>query len=242
MLIVLAAFIAGSFWASLHMSWWARLPSPGEAALGKMLGWTGAVALQLGVLAALWLWLGRIAQFRAERSSHADGAAAGNRMLTIGAVLLAVLAFLVLVVAGHPWSITWAFALWGAKAALWLGWQPDSSAFWNSDFQRRALEASVLEDVTSVTDIGIVLGAAAAAAIAGRFKFHMRITRASLAAAVIGGLAMGYGARIAFGCNIGAFFSGVASTSLHGWLWIVAALAGTWVGVRLRPRFGLANG
>ena len=47
------------------------------------------------------------------------------------------------------------------------------------------------------------------------------------------------GARLAFGCNIGAFFSGVASTSLHGWLWIVCALAGTWIGVRLRPLFGL---
>ena len=59
--------------------------------------------------------------------------------------------------------------------------------------------------------------------------------------AVIGGLAMGYGARLAFGCNIGAFFSGIASTSLHGWLWIVCALAGTWIGVRLRPYFGLQN-
>jgi hypothetical protein len=47
------------------------------------------------------------------------------------------------------------------------------------------------------------------------------------------------GARIAFGCNIGAFFSGVASTSLHGWLWIAAALPGTWLGARLRPAFGL---
>lgn len=242
MLIVLAAFIAGSFWASLHMSWWARLPSPGEAALGEVLGWTGAVALQLGVLAALWIGLGRIARDRVEWSAQLDGASSKARVLTIGAVLLAVLAFLVLLVAGHPWSITWAFALWGAKAALWLGWQPDASAFWNGEFQSRALDASILEDVTSVTDIGIVLGAAAAAGIAGRFRFHLRITRASLAAAVVGGLAMGYGARIAFGCNIGAFFSGVASTSLHGWLWIVAALAGTWVGVRLRPRFGLANG
>ncbi|MBZ0132386.1 MAG: YeeE/YedE family protein [Rhodocyclaceae bacterium] len=62
----------------------------------------------------------------------------------------------------------------------------------------------------------------------------------SLAAAVLGGLLMGYGARIAFGCNIGVF-SGVASTSLHGWLWLAAALAGSWIGVRLRPRFGLAN-
>ena len=50
---------------------------------------------------------------------------------------------------------------------------------------------------------------------------------------------MGYGARIAFGCNIGAFFSGVASTSLHGWLWIATALAGTWIGIHLRPWFGL---
>ena len=30
---------------------------------------------------------------------------------------------------------------------------------------------------------------------------------------------MGYGARIAFGCNIGAYFGGIASFSLHGWLW-----------------------
>ena len=52
---------------------------------------------------------------------------------------------------------------------------------------------------------------------------------------------MGYGARIAFGCNIGAFFSGVASTSLHGWVWIVSALAGTVVGIRLRGVFGMAN-
>ena len=52
---------------------------------------------------------------------------------------------------------------------------------------------------------------------------------------------MGYGARLAFGCNIGAFFSGVASTSLHGWLWIVCALGGTWAGVYLRPLFGLRN-
>lgn len=53
---------------------------------------------------------------------------------------------------------------------------------------------------------------------------------------------MGYGARIAYGCNIGAFYSGVASTSLHGWLWIIAALPGCWVGIRLRPRFGPDDG
>jgi hypothetical protein len=241
MLIVLAFFVAGSFWASLHMSGWERLPSHGEAVLGDLLGWTWALALQLGVLAAIWAWLGRFAPSRAGRLSHQGDVPRGNHELLIGAALLAVLAFLVLLVAGHPWSITWAFALWGAKAAMRLGWQPDDSAFWNGDFQHRALEASLFEDVTTVTDIGIVLGAAAAAGIAGRFSPRASFSGASLAAAVIGGLAMGYGARIAYGCNIGAFFSGVASTSLHGWVWIVAALGGNAIGVRLRPYFGLKN-
>jgi uncharacterized membrane protein YedE/YeeE len=50
---------------------------------------------------------------------------------------------------------------------------------------------------------------------------------------------MGYGARLAYGCNIGAFFSGIASSSLHGWVWIAAAALGTVVGIRLRPLFRL---
>ncbi|WP_323156290.1 YeeE/YedE thiosulfate transporter family protein, partial [Pseudomonas oryzihabitans] len=59
----------------------------------------------------------------------------------------------------------------------------------------------------------------------------------SLIAAVLGGLLLGYGARLAYGCNIGAYFSGIASGSLHGWLWLVAAFAGNSLGVRLRPFF-----
>ena len=61
----------------------------------------------------------------------------------------------------------------------------------------------------------------------------------SLAAAVGGGLLLGYGARLAYGCNIGAYFSGVASGSLHGWFWLVAAFAGSMVGTQLRPKFGM---
>ena len=48
-------------------------------------------------------------------------------------------------------------------------------------------------------------------------------------------------ARIAYGCNVGVFVSGVASGSLHGWLWIVAALPGCWLGIRLRRSFGMAD-
>ncbi len=86
-------------------------------------------------------------------------------------------------------------------------------------------------------DIGIVLGALLAAGLAGRFAPNLKIPARSLMAAVIGGLLLGYGSRLAYGCNIGAYFSGIASGSLHGWLWLVAAFIGNGVGVRLRPWF-----
>jgi hypothetical protein len=50
---------------------------------------------------------------------------------------------------------------------------------------------------------------------------------------------MGYGARLSFGCNIGALFSGIATGSLHGWLWFAAAFVGSFAGIWLRPVFGL---
>ena len=88
-------------------------------------------------------------------------------------------------------------------------------------------------------NIGIMFGAFIAASLAGKFAPKTRIPLPSLLAAVIGGLLLGYGARLAYGCNIGAFFSGIASTSLHGWVWIVFGLAGNYLGVRLRPLFRL---
>ena len=88
-------------------------------------------------------------------------------------------------------------------------------------------------------DIGIIVGALLAAALAGRFAPTWRVPAKSAVAAVVGGLLLGYGARLAYGCNIGAYFSGIASGSLHGWVWMVAAFAGNVLGTQLRPLFGL---
>jgi uncharacterized membrane protein YedE/YeeE len=155
--------------------------------------------------------------------------------------LLVLLNWSTLLIAGHPWSITWGFTLWGAKTALLLGWDASGSSFWSGGFQQSALAGAVLHDTTSLMNIGIILGAFLAAVLSNRFAPRLSLEPAPLAAAIIGGLAMGYGARIGFGCNIGAFFSGVISTSVHGWIWIFSALIGTWFGIKLRPVFKLAN-
>lgn len=245
MLVVLGAGCAGSFWASLHLGWWQRLAPVHDAiVLGNVLGWPLAVAAQLGFIAALVLVLRRLARPARHRVYAAWGwrvVLSGPWPAAAGALLLALGNLATLLVDGHPWSITWGFTLWGAKAAMALGWLPASSPFWRDGAQREVLDGSLLEDTTSMMDLAIMLGALCAASLAGRFALTWRMPLRSVAAALIGGLAIGYGARIAYGCNIGAFVSGVGSGSMHGWLWIAAALPGTWLGIRLRRRFGLGD-
>jgi hypothetical protein len=49
---------------------------------------------------------------------------------------------------------------------------------------------------------------------------------------------MGYGARIAYGCNIGGYLGGMISGSLHGLVWMLAALAGSALALKIRTGRG----
>ncbi len=252
MMVTLIAFCAGGFWATLHFGFWNALPSAGTITLHNTLGWAGAVALSLAILGAAWIVLGRLA--RRDGASALKTAPNGAARLGLRSILrgpwpliwaglaLALLNFAHLVIAGHPWSIAWGLTLWAAKAALWLGWSPETSGFWADGFPARALAAPFWRDTTSLVNLAIIAGAGLAAAIAGRFRPGFQIPAGTLVASIIGGLLLGYGARLAYGCNIGAFFSGLASQSLHGWVWILAAIPGTWIGIKLRPLFGLGLG
>ena len=162
------------------------------------------------------------------------------RRLIAGTVIIAVLCWLVFALSGHPWGVTFGFTLWGAKIAAALGVPVENYAFWQWPGPRRALEHSVLADVSSLMDFGMVLGAGAMAAVSGGLRRQDWPPFRQLVGAALGGVLMGIGARLGFGCNIGAYLAGIASGSLHGWIWFVMAMAGSWVGIRARPSFGLA--
>ena len=247
MVITLIGFIAGSVIATAHLHWWLALPNVGPVSLLKTLGLGPALFLNFTVFLLIALgawWVERRYHGRAvsivKKSSEIplrQRLLKGPWPLIWGAVALALLNFATLALAGRPWGITAAFALWGAKIALALGIDVTAWPHWSG--RDAELAASVFRDVTSVMNFGIILGAFLAAGLAGKFAPVWKLPARSLLAAIVGGLLLGYGARLAFGCNIGAYFSGVASGSLHGWLWLVAGFAGNIVGTRLRPYFGL---
>jgi hypothetical protein len=246
MLITLLSFSAGSFLASLSNGLWSSLPRLEPLSLLELGGWVGALAQLIALAAiALLLW-----HWQRPRLSEAQGfwpqwtwrtLLQGPWATVSGGLALALLSALTLVLAGRPWGVTWGFTLWAAKLSQLFGWDPASSVIWQQERFTRALQAGLLEDTTSVMDLGIVLGAAAAASAAGRFSLRWPPSGRAALACLIGGLTMGYGAWLSYGCNVGAYFGGIASTSLHGWLWIGFALLGTALGVRLRPHFGLGN-
>ncbi|QYO75102.1 YeeE/YedE family protein [Devosia salina] len=247
MLVTLAFFIIGALIGTAHLPYWLEQPSFGTISLGAELGIATAIALSVAGLALVAL-VTVLIEMRAHGSLEVEPgpARAGWSWLWLGpwplvgaGLMLALLNVATLLTAGHPWSITYGFGLWGAKIAQAIGIDVGHWEFWTWPAQAQALNSSVLADSVSVMDFGLVLGAALAAAVAGKFAPKAKLPLGSLLAAIIGGLLMGYGARLSFGCNIGALFSGIATGSLHGWLWFAAAFVGSWVGVWARPLFGL---
>jgi hypothetical protein len=96
--------------------------------------------------------------------------------LLAGALGLAALNFVTLCLAGRPWGITSAYVLWGGKALQSIGIPVSSWPGYSDPPMRAALAQGVLADITSVMDFGIVLGALAAASVAGKFSPVWRIT------------------------------------------------------------------
>jgi len=231
-LAVLPGFIFGSFFGAVHLDRWLALGALPPIALQDHLGTVGAIVLQLGIFGALAASL-----WRRRRTTQTRWRGKG---VYVGAVLLALFAVLNLVIAGQPWGIVYGLGLWGAKIATALGMDLASNAYWGREAQQAHIHASVLTDVTSITNFGLLAGAMIAATWRGNACPPPEAQRASQwIAAIVAGIALGYSSRLAFGCNVGAYFSGISTGSLHGWIWFVAAFAGSLVGVRLRSRLGL---
>ncbi len=227
MWVVLPFFCAGGVLGSLLLPAALALPALPAVGLGDVLGPWGGLAATLALAGALAAMLLRRGPWPGRAQLRAAGAIGG----------LAALAFLL---SGQPWGITSGLTLWGAKAAAALGLDVTWSTYWTWEGPRQDLAGSLLAQDSSLMDIGFILGATIAAGWRGRFRGQAWPSLRGLVAAAAGGALMGLGARLAFGCNIGAMVGGISSGSLHGFLWFFAALPGCWLGIRLRPLFAEA--
>jgi uncharacterized membrane protein YedE/YeeE len=231
--LALPGFIAGSFLGSLHLNWWTALGSLPVYSLQSLMGVGNGLIATLAGLAIL-------------SGIAILSASPGKRMplsrLWWAAGLVAGLAILNLIIAGQPWGVVYGLGLWGAKLAQAGGLEVALTSSWSSPANAERLTESLFTDVTTLTNIGLMTGALVVtqwrrAVAYGRDEPQVQSTSHGVwLVMLLAGVIMGYSARIAFGCNVGAYFSGISSGSLHGWVWFAAAFAGSVIGIRFRNK------
>ena len=85
---------------------------------------------------------------------------------------------------------------------------------------------------TSLLNFGVIAGAFAAALLAGQFRIQ-GASAFELLKGLVGGTLMGIGAGLAFGCNIGGFFSATSALSMSGFTMMAGLMIGVYIGLRL---------
>jgi hypothetical protein len=89
-----------------------------------------------------------------------------------------------------------------------------------------AVQQGLLNDGGTIRNIAIIFGSAIAFLLAGKFKFDFNFNLKDAGYYAFGGLLMGFGARMAKGCNIGALYSAISNFSLNGWGFLIALSLG----------------
>lgn len=245
--VVLPSFIVGSTVGASHQPAWLALGGPLDGLsttgdplvidLGQALGAPSAILLSLAGCGLVTYFAWQRARSRPQQMSDCEGCPPSLKPWLVGGLLLAILYLVHLVVAGQPWGIVYGLGLWGAKIGAGLGLDWSGDAFWGQAPHAQRLLDPVLWDITTLTNFGLLYGSMMAARWAGPPKTSaadQALRPIHWLIGLMAGLVMGYTSRLAFGCNIGGFLGGVASASLHGWVWFAMAFLGSLIGVRIR--------
>ena len=126
------------------------------------------------------------------------------------------------------WYITTQEAQWGGWIMQKLGINSMDSIFFGLD---NGLPNPLL-NAPGFMSIGIILGASIMALSRREFKWKFPSWETAFFA-IVGGTLMGIGARLAMGCNIGAFFATVTNGDPSGWVFLIGMVLGAYVGVKV---------
>ena len=126
------------------------------------------------------------------------------------------------------WYITTQEAQWGGWIMQKLGIDSMDSIFFGLE---NGLPNPLL-NAPGFMSIGIILGASVMALARREFKWKLPSWETAFFA-IVGGTLMGIGARLAMGCNIGAFFATVTNGDPSGWVFLVGMVIGAYIGVKV---------
>lgn len=156
--------------------------------------------------------------------------------VVVGGVALGVLNVL-LYTYRHPWGVVAGLGIWADKLAsivdLEAGELLGRSSLAGCAFEPET--ASALGHMP-LLNVGVIVGAFIAACFAAEFKLRFPRQAIRYGQSIGGGVLMGYGAGLALGCTVGAFFSAIPSLALNGWVFGGSLAIGAYLGVKIINR------
>ncbi len=258
-MVALVGILGGSVIATHSWNWWwqtftAKAPI---IWLPSILGYGGTLVisfLALGIFYLLSIWwelrAGPRPAFPMKRQVEAPADSIGAWLaqcyrtlfgrgwpFVVGALSLAVLNIFVYLF-DHPLGVTGELANWGNRFVSVFG--VSTPTLIGADNLAGCLlvfnAAAGWVNTGTMLDAGLIVGSFFAALAANEFKLRFPRQPVRYAQSIAGGVLMGYGAGLAAGCTIGAFFSAIPSLGLNGWVFGLALLAGSFGGVQIIKR------
>lgn len=137
----------------------------------------------------------------------------------------------------HPWRIVGELSAWSSALAGRVGLSPPTLLGLESipGCTLSGAEGGILNHMT-FSNLGLFAGALLSALLAREFRPRIPRRKTRYAQSLGGGLLMGYGAGLAIGCTVGAFFSAIPSLGANGWLFAAALAGGAYLGTKLIRR------
>ncbi|MCQ6278605.1 selenium metabolism membrane protein YedE/FdhT [Bacillus sp. EB600] len=130
---------------------------------------------------------------------------------------------------GTLWAVTGEFTRWGGNFLQLFGVDTSKWAYFNAI----KLKGEPINRTDGWLVMGMLLGGLFSALISQNFKWKVPRQKRRWVWGFVGGALAGFGTRLAMGCNLAAFFTGVPQFSLHAWFFIAGTALGTYIGVKL---------
>ncbi len=247
--------LLGSSLGAWHLGWWLKttIDKSPIIFLPLSFGWPLAILFQSSLIAVLYflalkVHLGKQKLFSLKRLRIAYSAKKQEKIkekntknfhwsYTTGALLISLTNTLMFYFWGEPWGITGGLTHLSGGVSAKVGLSPLEWAYFEKISSEIVNSNTLLAHPLIFLVIAMVIGSHFSSSSHMEFRLRCPRTKKYFFTALLGGTLMGYSSRVVMGCNIGGFFSGISSFSLHAWLFGFSILIGAYLGGKVLLKF-----
>ena len=157
------------------------------------------------------------------------------------ALIISLLFGLLYAVSQSGWGASTVYGNWfGTILHNWFGVDSAALAAWTQR-PESSFTTPLFSSSSYMQNIGIIVGAFVGLLLSGKFvdvfKEGLKIKPMEVLLFAVGGLLLGFGTRLSWGCNVGALYTPIANFSLSGWLYLFFLFGGGYLGNMIRKAF-----